>query len=694
MVIGGRRIPRWTLALGAVLVALGAAATLGPALLNLEQYRGLIARQAGRAIGREVTVGAITANLWRLGAEAQGIRVAERPGYGAAPFVDAEGLRVRVELLPLLRGQLRVASAVLERPRIHLVRDREGHWNIEDLWHVASGPTAGAHGRPGPEVQRPPRPAAAGALLVRDLRAWGGELVLEDLGGGSGGRTQFSVANLRLEVHQQEDPRDGLTLTLAGTAAGGTLEATAVLSPKGPALTVDGRAAVKGFDLAALGPYLGRPGMSGPADISITAKGSLPSPGLDVAGNLDLTRARLDLGGPARKGPGEDGRLTFAGHLAGEVPAGLRLELPKLRLQWRGMAADGRLTVSRFQPLEMTFAAETARVDLDLLLPPSAPDASAGKDGKTSRGPGIFGAAVAHAATPGGAPQGAGPGGGDRPAGAAIARSPTQPSAPGAPAHPIRANGTLRAGAVRWRNLEAKDVQGVLAYRDAVLTVKDLKGGLAGGRLSAAGSMDLRGRHPGANVTFRLEGAQLQPLMAAFPRAKFEAHGVLTTEGKISAPALVPGDENALGALVGSGSITVVGGRVVGYKPLERLSSTLESLRGGGLKARLDQFERLTATYTLDKGFLRTKDLTLTRPDGQSTAAGSLNLLDQALNFDVTVRLGKASLEAKVLGTAAEPIVTPTVARLDRRFDLEIDRSLKGGDRGKAVRDLLRNLLR
>ena len=693
MVIGGRRIPRWAIAIAGVLLVLAAAATLGPALLNLERYRGQIARQAGRAIGREVTVGAVTASLWRLGAEAQGIRVAERAGFGTSPFLEAGALRVRVELLPLLRGQLRVASAVLERPRIHLVRDRQGHWNIEDLWHAAAGPMAGATGRPAPEAHRAPRPAAAGALLVQTLRAWGGELVIEDLGGGPGGPTKFALANLRLDVHQQDDPRDGLTIALAGAAAGGTLEATAALAPKGATLAVDGRAALKGLDVAALGAYLGKPGMSGPADLSLTAKGSLPGPGLDVAGGLDLTRARIELGGPARKGPGEDGRLTFAGRLAGEVPAGLGLDLPKLRLQWRGMAADGRLTVRRFQPLEMTFAAETARVDLDLLLSPSPPEGSAGKERKTSGGPGAFGAAVAHAAIPGTAPPGTPPPTNERSASPATERGPAPPSPAGALPYPVRADGTLRAGAVRWRGLEAREVQAALAYRDAVLTVKDLKGGLAGGRFSAAGSVDLRGRHPGATLAFRLEGTQVKPLMAAFPRAKFEAHGVLTADGKISAPALAPGDGSALGTLAGSGSILIVDGRLVGYKPLERLAGTLESLRGaGGLKARLDQFERLTATYTLDKGFVRTKDLTLVRQDGQATAAGSLNLLDSALNFDVTVRLGKASLEAKVLGTTAEPMVIPTVARLDRRFDLEIDRALKG-DRGKAVRDLLRNLL-
>jgi hypothetical protein len=83
----------------------------------------------------------------------------------------------------------------------------------------------------------------------------------------------------------------------------------------------------------------------------------------------------------------------------------------------------------------------------------------------------------------------------------------------------------------------------------------------------------------------------------------------------------------------------------------------------------------------------------MVRPDGQATAAGSLNLLDTALDFDVTVRFGKVSAEAKVLGTTREPVVVPSVARLDKHFELEMDRALKG-DRVKGVRDLLKDLFR
>ena len=667
MVTGWRRVRRWALAFGAVLLALGAAVTWGPGLLDLERYRGQIARQVGRAIGREVSVGAITASFWRLGAEARGIRVADRAGYGEAPFVEADALRLRVELLPLLRGQVRVATAALERPRIHLVRDRHGHWNAEDLWSgLGPGAAATSTGRPAPEIPRAPRPAAAGAFLVRDLRARQGDLQIDDLRAAPESGASFALHNVRLDV-RQGDPPDGMAIRFAGEVSGGALEGAATLMPRGNSLTVDGRGTLKDFELSALDAYVGQGRASGRANLAFTAKGQLPA--LDVTGELDLAAARLDVGLLARKAPGEEAHLTFAGRFLGQG-----MDLPDVRLRWRGATLEGRVTAARLQPLEVTFAAKAPQLDLDkLLAPPGAPQGAAGK---AAEGSGFFGRAAAWASPP--------------PGSAADAGARDGPASGGLR---IRVDGAVRAATMRWHGLEARDVQAKLAYHDTVLTVRDVTAKVFGGSLVASGTVDLRGRYPTLAATGRLAEAQLQPLVAAIaPGKKLEAHGVLSGDGKITSPGLAAG--NVLGSLEGSGGFVVRDGRVAGYKPLERLGEMLTSATGGvsPLKARLDEFQRLSGTFTLDKGSLRTQDLTLIRPDGQAKAAGSMNLLDTSLDFTVTVQLGKVSLEAKVLGPAADPQVVPTVARLDKRFEQEFDRALKG-DRGKKLRDLLRNLL-
>ena len=101
----------------------------------------------------------------------------------------------------------------------------------------------------------------------------------------------------------------------------------------------------------------------------------------------------------------------------------------------------------------------------------------------------------------------------------------------------------------------------------------------------------------------------------------------------------------------------------------------------------------MSGHYTGDKGVLRTTDLMLTKPEGTVTAAGTLGLLDSALDFDVVAKFGRSTVEAKVTGTTAEPIVVPKLAKLQRRLENELDKVLPEGQ-SQGLKDLLRGLFR
>ena len=136
------RLRKWVgiAVIGLVLLAVLAAALL-PSLVNLDRYRSLLAQRIGKMVGREVTLGALRVSLWQgIGAEATGVQVSQAPGFGSEPFLTAEGMRVRVQFLPLLQGQVKVASAVLDRPRIRLVRAQDGRWSVDDLFKSHPAP--------------------------------------------------------------------------------------------------------------------------------------------------------------------------------------------------------------------------------------------------------------------------------------------------------------------------------------------------------------------------------------------------------------------------------------------------------------------------------------------------------------------------------------------------------------------------
>ena len=110
-----------------------------------------------------------------------------------------------------------------------------------------------------------------------------------------------------------------------------------------------------------------------------------------------------------------------------------------------------------------------------------------------------------------------------------------------------------------------------------------------------------------------------------------------------------------------------------------------------GVGVRLNEFDQVSGHYTLDKGVLRTKDLTLTKAEGTVTAVGSLGLLDSSLNFDVVAKFGRTTVEAKVAGTTGQPIVVPKLGRLQRRIETELDKALPD-QQGKGLKEIFKGL--
>ena len=99
----------------------------------------------------------------------------------------------------------------------------------------------------------------------------------------------------------------------------------------------------------------------------------------------------------------------------------------------------------------------------------------------------------------------------------------------------------------------------------------------------------------------------------------------------------------------------------------------------------------MSGHYTVDKGVVRTTDLTLTKPEGTITAVGTLGLLDSALDFDVVAKFGRSTIQAKVTGTTAQPVVVAKLGRVQQKLEREIDKALPG-ETGKSLKEIFRGL--
>jgi uncharacterized protein involved in outer membrane biogenesis len=254
----------------------------------------------------------------------------------------------------------------------------------------------------------------------------------------------------------------------------------------------------------------------------------------------------------------------------------------------------------------------------------------------------------------------------------------------------LQVEGRVRSGALHWSGLALTPAEGEIRYTGGLLTIRRLHGGFYGGSLSGDAALDLRGRLPHTSVTARLEGVQTEPLLKALHEERWTLRGIMTLDSKLELSGQ-PGP-GALTRASGQSELIVTEGRLTGYPPLERLSQTFSPiLKGVGISSTLNEFDRLSAHWTLDNGVLRTKDLLLQREGVRLLAAGSMTLQDQSLDFDVTARVTKGTLEAKVSGTPANPVVTPQLARIEQRVKTEVGKIMKG-ERGEALGKVLKEL--
>ncbi len=628
----------------AILVAL-----LLPALVNLERYRTLLAGRVGKALGREVTLGALTVNLWRgIGAEAMGVRVAQAPGFGGEPFLTADALRVHLQVLPLLRGQVKVSSLSLEQPRIQVLRGPDGRWSVEDLLHGAPPP---APARPGAEAPRPGKGATVGAVLISEVAIRDGEIQLADLDRPSGSAIRLTGVSLRARQETLSAPIEVESRAILASHGGGTISTTGRIGlgdPEGPALDLSIRLA--GLDAAPWQATLqagsGAVSLSGALAGAIKLAGPLGRIGF--TGQLDLKGLGIKVGQRFEKAEGEAASVSLQGRREGP---GLLLSSWQLGL--KGMTLEGTVRIPDLARSRLVFTVSSPLLDVDRLL-------TRPKSATTWLLP-----ASAWAALP--------------------------PPAPAA-GEPLSAEGTLSVGQLKYAGLTWSDVGADLHYQGGVLQASRVRAAFLGGTVQGQAEVDLRPKAPRVTLASRLEGIATAPLVRALRPGEFSLDSWLNLDSQVSFVGFALPD--ILGSANGQGSLHLGEGRLQNYPPLDRLAEVLAPiLASQGVRVRLHEFKQLDGTYTIGNGILRTRDLTLLKEEGNIVVTGALGVLDRALDADIVARLGRTTVEAKVTGTADKPIVIPKLARLQRKLESEIDKLLPE-EQGKGLKDLFKQFFR
>jgi uncharacterized protein involved in outer membrane biogenesis len=574
--------------------------------------------------------------------------------------MEAERVDVSIKLLPLLIGELQVSKIRLDHPRIRLVQGPDG-WNVEDLIgpHRDRRPVSGAALR-GQIRQR----TACLAVLLEALTVRDGTLVL-DRSSQDKGSAPIEIHGLNVDA-TAPPPNAPLRISVSGRLPGeasGFFELTVSMRAEDEdRLPIEAQLSVRGLEAARLVSYLGfsvssPQGLRGTVDLEVKGAGDWPR--LDLQAEVNLQRLGLAPEGPSGKAHGEEAWLRAKGRWDSET-----LDLPETSLRWKGQTITGRLHLVNPRMPKIGLELNVPQLDIESLVgmvTASNPGSGRAEEADSRRG---RRAAVAN---------------------------PVPVTARTDPPDGLQIEGIVRSDAVRWRGLVLTNAQGDFRYMGGVLTIRGLRGGFYGGSLSSGASFDWRGRPSRTSMTAHLERVQTEPLLKALQEERWTLSGIMTLDSNLELFG-EPGP-GALTRAVGHSDLVVTGGRLTGYPPLERVMRTFDPvLKGAGTSSALNEFDRLSAHWTLDKGTLRTRDLLLQREGAKLLAAGSMNLQDQRLDFDVTARVARATMEAKVSGTPTDPVVTPQVGRIEQRIKTEVGKFLKG-EKGEALGKALREFL-
>jgi len=120
-----------------LLVLIGAAAAAF-FLIDVNQFRPIIQSQMETALNRKVTLGGMGLSLSPLAIRADQVTISDDPAFSSKPFLTANQIAVRVELMPLLKKEVNVNSVLIEEPTVELIKNAKGKWNFATLGQSSS----------------------------------------------------------------------------------------------------------------------------------------------------------------------------------------------------------------------------------------------------------------------------------------------------------------------------------------------------------------------------------------------------------------------------------------------------------------------------------------------------------------------------------------------------------------------------
>jgi AsmA protein len=120
--------------IGALIALVLLVAVCLPLFLNADSFRARIESTLTKSLGRQVTIGKLELSVWSGGLVASNATVADDPAFSPQPFIQADSVKIGVEILPLiLSRQIHIRGFSLISPKVQLIRAANGTWNYSTI---------------------------------------------------------------------------------------------------------------------------------------------------------------------------------------------------------------------------------------------------------------------------------------------------------------------------------------------------------------------------------------------------------------------------------------------------------------------------------------------------------------------------------------------------------------------------------
>lgn len=110
-----------------------------PFVISANSFLPALQQQLTATLGRKVTLGSLSVNLFEGGLTANALEIADDPAFSSLPFLQAQQLRVGVKWGPLLfHKELHITGLDIVNPKIQLLQAQNGRWNYSSLGAAAA----------------------------------------------------------------------------------------------------------------------------------------------------------------------------------------------------------------------------------------------------------------------------------------------------------------------------------------------------------------------------------------------------------------------------------------------------------------------------------------------------------------------------------------------------------------------------